>query len=63
MVKDHSDSEKGRKYLRLYGIRHMVKDHSDSEKGRKYLRLYGIRHMVKDHSDSVYIWLKSVSGV
>ena len=46
MVKDHSDSEKGRKegnvlfndalntfYLRLYGVRHMVKDHSDSEKG------------------------------
>ena len=48
MVKDHSDSEKGRKegnvlfndalntfYLRLYVVRHMVKDHSDSEKGRK----------------------------
>ena len=47
MVKDHSDSEKGRErernvlfndalntfYLRLYGVRHMVKDHSDSEKG------------------------------
>ena len=48
MVKDHSDSEKGRKegnvlfndalntiYLRLYDVRHniMVKDHSDSEKG------------------------------
>ena len=46
MVKDHSDSEKGRKegsvlfndalntfYLRLYGVRHMVKDHSDSDKG------------------------------
>ena len=46
MVKDHSDSEKGRKegnvlindalntfYLRLYGVRHMVKDHSDSERG------------------------------
>ena len=41
MVKDHSDSEKGRErernvlfndtlntfYLRLYGVRHMVKDH------------------------------------
>ena len=40
MVKEHSDSEKGRKegnvlfndelntfYLRLYGVRHMVKDH------------------------------------
>ena len=49
MVKDHSDSERGRKegrtflfndtlntfYLRLYGVRHMVKDHSDSERGRK----------------------------
>ena len=48
MVKDHSDSERGRKkegnvlcndavntfYLRLYGIRHMVKDHSDSEIGK-----------------------------
>ena len=45
MVKDHSDSERGRErnvlfkdthntlYLRLYGVRHMVKDHSDSEKG------------------------------
>ena len=46
MVKDHSDSEIGRKegnvlfnealntfYLRLYGVRHMVKDHSDSEIG------------------------------
>ena len=45
IVKDHSDSEKGRKegnalfndalntfYLRLYGVRHVVKDHSDSEK-------------------------------
>ena len=49
MVKDHSDSERGRKegnvlfndalniffYLRLYGVGHMVKDHSDSERGRK----------------------------
>ena len=49
MVKDHSDSERGRKEgnvlfndtliilkrLRLYGVRHMVKDHSDSERGRK----------------------------
>ena len=49
MVKDHSDSERGRKegnvlfndalntfHLRLYGVRHiMVKDHSDSERGRK----------------------------
>ena len=48
MVKDHSDSEKGKKegnilfnntlntfYLRLYGAKHMVKDHSDSEKGKK----------------------------
>ena len=46
MVKDHSDSEEGRKeflfndalntfYLRLYGVGHMVKDHSDSEEGRK----------------------------
>ena len=47
MVKDHSDSERGRKegnvlfsdildtfYLHLYGIKRMVKDHSDS-KGRK----------------------------
>ena len=46
MVKDHLDSERGRKegnvlfndalntfYLRLYGVRYMVKDHSDSEKG------------------------------
>ena len=46
MVKDHSDSEIGRKegnvlfnealntfYLWLYGVRHMVKDHSDSEIG------------------------------
>ena len=45
MVKDHSDSERGKErnvlfndalntfYLRLYGVRHMVKDHSDSEKG------------------------------
>ena len=47
MVKDHSDSEKGRKegnvlfndtlntfYLQLYGVRHtfFVKDHSHSEK-------------------------------
>ena len=50
MVKDHSDSERGRKegnvlfndalntfYLRLYGVRHMVKDHSDSEKGNPLL--------------------------
>ena len=49
MVKDHSDSERGRKegndsfndtlntfYLRLYGVRHMVKDHSDSERGLTY---------------------------
>ena len=47
MVKDHSDSERGRKemfyltmhsthfILRLYGVGHMVKDHSDSERGRK----------------------------
>ena len=48
MVKDHSDSEKGRKkgnvlfsdalntfYLRLYGVRHIVKDLSDSEKGNQ----------------------------
>ena len=48
MVKDLSDSERGRKegnilfndalntfYLQLYGVRHMVKDHSDSERGRK----------------------------
>ena len=45
MIKDHSDSERGRKegnvlfkdtlntfYLRLYGVRQMVKDHSDSER-------------------------------
>ena len=47
MVKDHSDSKRGRKkegrnvlfkntlntfYLWLYGVRHMVKDHSDSER-------------------------------
>ena len=45
MVKDHSDSERGRKegnilfndalntfYLLLYGAGHMVKDHSDSER-------------------------------
>ena len=51
MVKDHSDSESGRKegnvlfndalntfYLWLYGIGHMVKDHSDSESGRKEVR-------------------------
>ena len=50
MVKDHSDSERGRKegnvlfndalntfYLRLHGIRHMVKDHSDSERGNPLL--------------------------
>ena len=47
MVKDHSDSEKGREinvlfkdalntfYLRLYGVRHMVKDYSGSDKGRE----------------------------
>ena len=48
MVKDHSDSERGRKegnvlfndafdtfYLRVCGVIHMVKDHSDSERGRK----------------------------
>ena len=48
MVKDHSESERGRKegnvlfndalntfYLRLYGVGHMVKDHSESERGRK----------------------------
>ena len=48
MVKDHTDSERGRKegnvlfndaintlYLRLYGVGHMVKNHSDSERGRK----------------------------
>ena len=47
MVKDHSDSEKGRErnvlfndalntfYLQLYGVRYMVKDHSDSEKGER----------------------------
>ena len=46
MVKDHSDSERGRKegnvlfnntlntfYLQLYGVGYMVKDHSDSERG------------------------------
>ena len=46
MVKDRSDSERGRKegnvlfidalntfYLRLCGVRHMVKDYSDSERG------------------------------
>ena len=45
MVKDHSDSERGRNkmflfnnalntfYLRLYGVGHMVKDHTDSERG------------------------------
>ena len=47
MVKDHSDSEKGRRkegnilfnnalntfYLRLYGVRHIVNDHSDSKRG------------------------------
>ena len=46
MVKDHSDSERGRRkegnvlfndalnifYLWLYGVTHMVKDHSDSER-------------------------------
>ena len=67
MVKDHSDSERGRNkmflmthsthfYLQLYGVRH--------GKGRKeifyltthsthfYLRVYGVGHMVKDHLDS-----------
>ena len=53
MVKDHSDSERGRKegnvlfndvlntffYLRLYGVRHMVKDHSDREKGNPLLHM------------------------
>ena len=45
MVKDHSDSERGRKemfyltthsthfILRLYGVGHMIKGHSDSERG------------------------------
>ena len=46
MVKDHSDSEIGRKegnvlfndalntfYLQLYGVGHMVEYHSDSERG------------------------------
>ena len=50
MVKDHSDSERGRKegnvlfndvlnkfYLWLYGVRHMVKDHSDSKRGNPLL--------------------------
>ena len=32
MVKDHSDSKRGRKEGRLT---HMVKDHSESERGRK----------------------------
>ena len=48
MVRNHSDSERGRKegnvlfhntlntfYLWLYGVRHMVKNHSESERGRK----------------------------
>ena len=46
MIKDHSDSEGGRKegnvlfndalntfYLRLYGVGHVVKSHSDIEGG------------------------------
>ena len=50
MVKDHSDSKRGRKegnvlfndalnafYVRLYGIIHMVKDHSDSKRGNLLL--------------------------
>ena len=56
MVKNHSDSERGRKegnvlyndalntfYLRLYGVRHMVKNHSDSKRGNPLLSvLYGL---------------------
>ena len=55
MVKDHSDSERGRKegnilfndvfntfYLQLYGVRHMVKDHSDSERGNLLPPLQGL---------------------
>ena len=55
MVKDYSDSERGRKdgnvlfndelntfYLRLYGIIHMVKDHSDSERGNPLPPLHGL---------------------
>ena len=50
MVKDHSDSERGRKegnvlfndalstfYLQLYGVGHMVKYHSDSQRGNPLL--------------------------
>ena len=74
MVKDHSDSEKGRKegnvlfndtlntfYLRLYGIRHMVKDHSDSEKGRKemfYLTMHST-HFIYGYMASD-IWLRTI---
>ena len=55
MVKDHSNSNKGRKegnvlfndalntyYLQLYGVRHMVKDHLDSERGNPLLPLHGL---------------------
>ena len=60
MVKDHSDSERGRKegnvlfndalnafYLRLYGVGHMVKDHSDSEKGNP-LPPHGLRFTINN---------------
>ena len=55
MVKDHSDSERGRRkegnvlfndalntfYLWLYGVTHMVKDHSDSERDETCCRHIG----------------------
>ena len=50
MVKDHSDSERGRKemfYLITHST-HLIYDALNTF----YLRLYGIRHIVKDHSDS-----------
>ena len=66
MVKDHSDSERGRKegnvlfndtlntfYLRLYGVRHMVKDHSeDSEKGN-LLPPYGLLFLISSKSSFI----------
>ena len=63
MVKDHSDSVRGRKetfYLTTHST-HFIYGYMERERNvlfnnalnTFYLWLYGVGHMVKDHSDSV----------
>ena len=74
MVKDHSDSERGRKegnvlfndalktfYLWLYGVIHMVKDHSEEgrEEGRKEGKKEG-NVLVNNALDTFYLRLYDV---